>query len=134
MEGSTLIQSLVGLVLARIVYDAVAKGWPAPLSAEQSKALGELNAKLGLLKSQLQAAKSPGSFLTQYQSMRNTQQVARYFMQYGVDELTGGRSLGIQFLESSYNDLQFQQTALTGNVCQTWKEVERFDYTKIGWE
>jgi hypothetical protein len=133
-QDGSMIYVLVGEVMAGIVYNAVAKGWPTPLSTEQTKALGELHAKLGMLNSQLKAASSPGAFYMQFQSPQNTQQLTRYVLQYGVDEMSGGRALGIQFLESTYNDLQAEQTALSGNVRQTWEEIERFDYTKIGWD
>ena len=55
-------------------------------------------------------------------------------LKYGLDEMSGVRAMGIAFLESRYTDLQAEQTALAGQIGQTWAEIERFDYTKIGWD
>jgi len=134
MEGGSVIDGLVGQVLVKLVYKAVVKDRPVPISAEQSKALGELHTKFGALLSQTKALSSRYNSLNQFQMPQNPQQAARYVLQLGVDQLSGGRSTNIRYLEASNDMLVAEQTALAGQISQTWAEIARFDYKKIGWD
>lgn len=131
-EGSTVIQALVGLVLDGMVDKEAAGCSPTPLDSEQFTALSELRRQRDSLKAQLKLAGQAGT--PSLGSAQAPRQLAQLVLQNAVAQLTGGRSAAISGLEEACSNTLAEQQALAGPVQILWDYIERFDYSKIGWE
>lgn len=128
-EGLTSIQALVGVMLVGLVEEAVRAEWPEPLRAEQKRALYELGAEQNNASSQLRAAQTGAAFTQGIQSMSGWGLVPQFELL-----LSEGRTAVLFLWEAMYQDALQEQTTLGGPVRRLFEEMERFDYTKLGWE
>ncbi|MCH7472609.1 hypothetical protein IIA79_06620 [bacterium] len=127
-EGNTILDGLVGLVMAETVENTATSKWPQLHSSEQNKALGELNVKHGKLVNQFIAINSQSSWIWRQSSPLQA------FLLSAVDILSGGHSTAIFYAEEVHDDALREQTVLGGVIDQMFRELESFDYTKLDWE